>query len=72
VARLTENVELGVGRATTGVLFCTGLGAAIGAGIDALITRQRVIYQRPATGDGVSVSPFIGRGRRGAAVSVRF
>lgn len=72
VARLTENTHLSVGRATTGVLFCTGIGAAIGVGIDALITRQRVIYQRPATGSSVSVSPFIGRGRRGVAVSVRF
>jgi hypothetical protein len=72
VARLIDDSELGAGRATTGVLFCTGIGAAIGAGIDALITRQRVIYQRPAAGSKVSVSPLLGRGRRGAALSVRF
>lgn len=54
-----------------GVLFA-GIGAAAGLGIDALITRRQVIYQKPARRSSVSVSPLFGRGRRGAAVTVRF
>jgi hypothetical protein len=54
-----------------GVLFA-GAGAAAGAGIDALIVRRQVIYERPASGGSVSVAPLLGRGRRGVAVSVRF
>lgn len=54
-----------------GVLFA-GLGAAAGVGIDALITRKQVIYQKPASENRVSVSPLFGHGRRGAAVTVRF
>ena len=54
-----------------GVLFA-GMGAAAGAGIDALITRRQVIYQKPAGVNRVSVSPLFGHGRRGAAVTVTF
>lgn len=54
-----------------GVLFA-GAGAAAGAGVDALIARRQVIYERPASGSSVSVAPLLGRGRRGMAVSVRF
>jgi hypothetical protein len=41
-------------------------------GIDALITRRQVIYQKPAGETRVSVSPLFGHGRRGAAVTVTF
>lgn len=54
-----------------GVLFA-GMGAAAGVGIDALITRRQVIYQKPAGETRVSVSPLFGHGRRGAAVTVTF
>jgi hypothetical protein len=54
-----------------GVLF-SGMGAAAGVGIDALIARRQVIYQKPAVETRVSVSPLIGRGRRGARVTVTF
>jgi hypothetical protein len=54
-----------------GVLF-GGLGAAAGAGIDALISRRQVIYQKPAGRSRVSVSPVFGHGRCGAAVGVKF
>jgi hypothetical protein len=54
-----------------GVLFA-GLGAAAGAGIDALISRRQVIYQKPAGRTRISVSPVFGHGRRGAAVTVTF
>jgi hypothetical protein len=54
-----------------GVLFA-GMGAAAGAGIDALITRRQVIYRQPSNEKRVSVSPLFGHGRRGAAITVRF
>jgi hypothetical protein len=54
-----------------GVLFA-GAGAAAGAGIDALIARRQVIYEKPASGSRVSVAPIVGRGRRGVSLSVRF
>ena len=54
-----------------GVIFA-GLGAGAGVGLDALITRRQVIYQKPAGASRVSVVPLVGPGRRGAAVSVKF
>jgi hypothetical protein len=54
-----------------GVLFA-GMGAAAGIGIDALISRRQVIYQKPTGRSRVSVSPVFGHGRRGAAVTVQF
>jgi hypothetical protein len=48
------------------------MGAAVGAGIDALITRRQVIYRKPPGENKFSVSPLFGRGRRGAAVTVKF
>jgi hypothetical protein len=54
------------------MVFLPGLGAAAGVGIDALITRQHVIYRTPPSGPRFSVSPLLVPGRRGAAVTVRF
>jgi hypothetical protein len=54
-----------------GVVFA-GMGAAAGVGIDALIARRQVIYQKPAARSRVNVSPLLGHGRRGAAVAVTF
>jgi len=54
-----------------GVCFA-GIGAAAGAGIDAMIARRQVIFHKPAGRSGVSISPMFGRGRRGAAVTVTF
>ena len=54
-----------------GVCFA-GMGAAAGAGIDALISRRQVIYQKPAGRSRVSVAPMFGDGRRGAAVTLKF
>lgn len=63
--------EMIVSTAVAGGLLFAGMGAAAGAGIDALLARRRVIYQKP-TGEGrVTVSPLFGRGRRGVALSVR-
>lgn len=64
--------------ATAGIVllaagFYGGLGAGIGVGIDALIRRQHVIYERPVTGvTGLRVSPLLGRERRGVLVEWRF
>ena len=49
-----------------------GMGAAAGLGIDALITRRHLIYEKSASRNSVSVSPVFGHGRRGAAMTIRF
>ena len=54
-----------------GVLFA-GLGAAAGAGIDAMISGRHVIYQKSAGQRSVSVAPIFGHARRGAAVTMKF
>ena len=56
----------------TGMVVFTGMGAAAGAGTDALITRRQVIYEKPGGGGTVSISPLFLDGRRGVAVSVKF
>jgi hypothetical protein len=56
----------------TGMVVFTGIGAAAGAGIDALITRRQVIYEKPGGGGQVRISPLFLDGRRGVAVSVKF
>ena len=60
------------GRVGIGGVIFAGLGAAAGAGIDAMIARQQVIYERSASGGWVTVSPIWGPERRGVAISVRF
>ena len=54
-----------------GGLVGTGLYAAIGAGIDALIRTRHVIYDSAGSAD-VSLSPLVTRSRRGALVSLSF
>jgi len=54
-----------------GVLFA-GMGAAAGLGIDALIARRQVIYQKSPGGNSVSVFPLLGHGRRAAVITVKF
>jgi hypothetical protein len=56
----------------TGMIIFTGIGAAAGAGIDALITRRQVIYERPGGARKIGISPLFLHGRRGVAVSVTF
>lgn len=55
-----------------GMALFTGIGAAIGVGMDALIVQRQVIFERPVAKGRVSISPLVGQGRRGAAVSIRF
>lgn len=59
------------GKAIVGVTI-VALGAAAGTGIDALIKRSQVIYQRPGHEGGARLTPLFGRGRRGAAITFRF
>ena len=47
------------------------LGAAIGIGIDALIRKREVIYQRPEAAQ-VHVAPLVGRGTKGVQLGLRF
>ena len=48
---------------------CGGVGAAVGAIADAMISGRKVVFQR----DGrASIAPLIGRGGGGVRVSVRF
>ena len=56
----------------TGMAVFTGLGAAAGAGIDALITRRQLIYEKPGGVGQISISPLFLDGRRGVVVSVKF
>ena len=51
-----------------GAVIAGGLGAAVGAGVDALIRRDPNIYQRAGT--RISVSPVFGRGSGGAVMGV--
>ena len=61
-----------VSTAIVGGVLAAGMGAAAGAGIDALITHRQVIYRKATGANRVSVSPVFGRGRRGAAITVTF
>lgn len=54
------------------VAVYAGLGAAVGVGVDALITRRQVIYERAAGSSALSVAPILSHGRRGVALSLRF
>ena len=50
-------------------LFVGGIGAGVGVAVDAMIRRDRKLYRRPGA-NAISVSPALGRGRRGIAVAV--
>lgn len=63
----------GAGDAAGFVAAYGALGVGVGVGVDALITRRRVIYERPATRAGkVSVSPLLGNKRQGVLVTMDF
>ena len=49
-----------------------GIGAAIGAGIDALMDRGRVLYRPRPHAFTLTVSPLAGEYRKGVSASVRF
>jgi hypothetical protein len=60
------------GALIAGGLFYGGLGAGIGAGVDALITAPEVIYERTPSAARVHVAPIAGGGRTGVALTVGF
>ena len=50
-----------------------GIGAAIGAGIDALVNKGgKVIYRSPQQTPELTISPLLGKDRQGVLVSVHF
>ncbi len=49
-----------------------GLGAGIGVGVDALIARQQVIFERAGAAARLRMAPLVGRGRRGVMLAVTF
>ena len=55
--------------ATIGSLVLGGIGAAIGLGLDAATRRDPTLYRRQGV-SRVSLSPSLGRSRRGLAISV--
>jgi hypothetical protein len=71
-ASISDGGDLIPSSVVTGMVLFTGLGAAAGVGIDALITRRQVIYRARPGEPRFSVSPVLGGGRRGATVTVRF
>jgi hypothetical protein len=73
IAIAVEGVEDGdAGYAAGAVAVYGGLGAAVGVGIDALITRKYVIFERPATSARWHVAPIVSRQSQGARVTFRF
>jgi hypothetical protein len=66
--------DCGNGWAVAGVAFYTGVGAAIGTGIDAMIpSKQRIYYGgfRPST-KKFQVQPILGNAAKGLKVAFRF
>jgi hypothetical protein len=51
-----------------------GAGAGVGVGIDALIRRERLVFERQPAGRATEVrlAPILGRGRKGLMLSLRF
>jgi hypothetical protein len=65
--------DTGGGEVAAVIAIYGGIGAGIGTGVDALIAKPRLIFDRRA-GAGVSltIAPEIGRARAGARLSVAF
>jgi hypothetical protein len=56
-----------------GALVLGGIGAAIGAVIDASVNKVgKLLYASPRQTPGVTLSPLLGNDRRGVLLSVRF
>ena len=56
-----------------GTLFYAGVGAGIGAGLDALIASRQVIYARRSSASArLTLKPFATRRRQGAMVAIAF
>jgi hypothetical protein len=53
-------------------LIYGGLGAGVGAGLDALVQGNQVIYFKPASSARVTVSPLVTSDRKGVFLSLGF
>jgi hypothetical protein len=72
VIAAADDADVG-GWAALAVAAYGGMGAGIGAGVDALITTRQVIYERRASpGARLLISPILTAERKGALVSMRF
>jgi hypothetical protein len=69
----TYEGEVTAGEAVAVTLLYGGLGAGIGTGIDALITRRKVVFERhSASGVTVQIAPLLTPTRAAARVSIGF
>ena len=71
-AALSDGGDVIPASVVTGMVVFTGMGAAAGAGIDALIARRQVIYRKPGSPGRIKVTALFGPGRRGAAITLQF
>lgn len=60
------------GWAAALALVYGGIGAGIGVGVDALITRQHVIYERGVGSARLGIAPLVEARRRGAGAALSF
>jgi hypothetical protein len=72
MSQFSDGGDVIIPSAISGAVLVVGMGAAAGAGIDALISRRQVIYQKAPGPGRVGLSPLVGHGRRGVAVTVKF
>jgi hypothetical protein len=69
----TYEGETTAGEAVGVTFLYGGLGAAIGTGIDALITRRQVVFERrSASGVSVQIAPMVTPTRAAARVRIEF
>lgn len=67
----SEEIEPGFTALAAGVYGAAGAG--IGAGIDALITSEYVVFERGRSAPvAVHIAPLLGRGTRGIGVAIAF
>jgi hypothetical protein len=65
--------DISGGEAAALIAVYAGLGAAVGVGIDALISRRQVIFERrTASGVTFAIAPLVGPTRAAARVSLGF
>ena len=62
--------ELSTGQITAIMMLTAAGGAGLGLGIDAGVTRQRVVFQRRTL--SMSVSPLLGPARAGGRLTIGF
>jgi hypothetical protein len=61
-----------VGVVAGALALCGAMGTGIGVGIDALIRKDKVIYEPVSRSTSLEVIPLVGTSRKGALLSIRF